>query len=149
MANNYVESSFSIELLNNSEIAWWKKEGLRECPEDVFPEDMEVVISNDWEQDENKIWFHGDNECLEVDCAAEVIQRFLKECRQDGCIGFTWAETCSKPRLDEFGGGSCFITAKKMEWNNSHSWLDDNKKAFDRWGQDWVKEMAKQRVRNL
>ena len=126
MANNYVESSFQFELENQKEADWWDKEGKRKVPEDVFNEDMENPISNDWEMEGNCVWFHGD-EYIDVDLASDIIQRFLKECRPDGSIGFTWAETCSKPRLNEFGGGACFITADKIEWISAHDWLKNKR----------------------
>lgn len=140
MANNYVEASFCVDNLTEDELAWWKKERLRECPEDMDPEDMEVPISYNWVigpvapslpslPEGNSVWFSHD-ESIDIDVAAMVIQRFLKECRPEGSVGFCWAETCSKPRLDEFGGGACFITAKLIEWNGAYSWLEDQKKSF-------------------
>lgn len=41
-------------------------------------------------------------------------------------ILLTWAETCSKPRPDEFGGGACMITPKEIHWRESaHQWAND------------------------
>lgn len=31
-----------------------------------------------------------------------------------------WAETCSKPRPGEFGGGACMISRKGIEWRESN-----------------------------
>ena len=129
MANNYVEASWSIDDLTADELAWWKKEALRECPEDMDPEDMEVPISNDWTLEDKSVWFTHD-ESIDVDSAASVIQRFLKEARPEGSCGFCWAETCSKPRLDNFGGGACFITAEKIEWNSAAGWAEQKETAF-------------------
>jgi len=125
MSNSYVESSFAVDLLNETEVEWWKKEG--------NPEDFEVGDSNDWaieaDKDKKYVWFHGD-ESINVESAATVIQRFLKECRPEGSVGFTWAETCSKPLLDSFGGGGCFITAEKIEWNSAYSWVQAKQTVF-------------------
>ncbi len=125
MANNYTESSFSIDDLTVAEKEWWKKEFQRECPEDLDPENMEVPVSNDWEFDDDSVWFHHDECDLYINTliAALVVQRFLKECRPGGSVGFTWSETCSKPRLGEFGGGACFITAEEIKWMSAYSWL--------------------------
>lgn len=151
MANNYVEASFMFDLLNKVEEKWWEKEGNRdldaEFPEgDLDPEDIEGGYSSNWamegEDGKKAVWFSHD-ESIDVESAAAVIQRFLKECRPEGSIGFCWAETCSKPRLDNFGGGACFITAEKIEWNSAAGWIEEQHQAFQRWGKNWVEELAK------
>lgn len=138
MPNNYLEASFEVENLNSDEIAWWKKEGERwtiatDENESPDPTEMDPPYSTDWEfvQSNNRVgvWFHGD-ESTDVDVAAEVIHRFLKECRPNGSVGFTWAETCSKPRLDEFSGGGCFITAKTIEFQSANEWVNGQRQAF-------------------
>ncbi len=130
MSNHYVEASFCIDNLTEDELAWWKKEGLRKCPEDMDPEDMEIPISSNWVIEDNSIWFSHD-ESIDIDAAASVIQRFFKDARLNGCCGFTWSETCSKPRLDSFGGGACFITAMDIEWNSPHTWLEKKIHSFN------------------
>ncbi len=131
MAGNYVESSFAIENLTEEEMAWWRKEQEREFPHDVEIEEVEPAMSLDFAvvMEDSQVWFHGDPS-LNVDCAADVIQRFLKEFRPNGSVGFTWSETCSKPRLDEFGGGACFITAENVEWNSANGWLNEKQTEF-------------------
>jgi len=134
MANNYLESSFSISLLSQKEIDWWNKEGYREKDEDLDSQDMTVdnAYCNDWERiDDGSIWFHGE-ESLDVDAAALVIQRFLRDCRPDGCVGLTYAVTCSKPRLDEFDGGGIFITSSKIKTMNGYSWIQEQINKFNK-----------------
>jgi hypothetical protein len=133
MSNNYVQSSFSIDNLTEAELAWWEKEGLREVPEDLEPDEVDPPISSCWRiqdhQGEKFVWFSHE-ESIDVDLASSVIQRFLKECRPEGSVGFTWAETSDKARLDEFGGGACFISAEKIEWNSAYGWLETQRTAF-------------------
>lgn len=47
-----------------------------------------------------------------------------------GRWGFAWADTCSKPRLDGFGGGAVAIdfdqSPPTVEWVNTTSWLDEH-----------------------
>ena len=139
MANSYIESSFEVCVNSLEELEWWKKEGKREVPVDIDPCDIKPIMSQDWELVNNDrkagafvVWFYGDPD-IDVECAAVVIQRFLKECRPQGSCGFSWAETCSKPRLDSFGGGACFITATNISWQSSGDWLSNKyKKALDK-----------------
>lgn len=43
-----------------------------------------------------------------------------------GLWGFQWADTCSKPRLDAYGGGAHVIDLAKRQslaWTNTGEWL--------------------------
>lgn len=133
MADNFVSTSFEITLQTDDERNWWEKESARlddAWDRSVELEDYDPPLNNDWEfiYKENCIWFHSE-ESFNVDSASLVVQRFLKECRPNGVVGFTWAETCSKPRLDEFGGGACCITANEITFMNTHQWLDEHMKS--------------------
>lgn len=61
------------------------------------------------------IWFHDEDGAPNLFGLANLIQIFLKQFRPDSIHTFRWAETCSKPRLDAYGGGLMAITAKDME----------------------------------
>lgn len=50
---------------------------------------------------------------------AELIYRCCRETLKVGPVGFEWAATCSRPRLDEFGGGWCVIFADRIEIENT------------------------------
>jgi len=54
-----------------------------------------------------------------IDFQPEPIGKLIHRCCRDtlkqGPIGFEWAETCSKPRIGEFGGGWCAIHADRVE----------------------------------
>jgi hypothetical protein len=41
-----------------------------------------------------------------------VIQLFLRQFRPEAIVTFRWSESCSKPRLDAYGGGVYAITAE-------------------------------------
>lgn len=58
----------------------------------------------------------GAEEYGDIGHVASFMQSFLKEFRPDESFSFTWAETCSSMRPDEFSGGGVFITAEKQEW---------------------------------
>jgi hypothetical protein len=64
----------------------------------------------------------------DVQMATYFIWLFIKERCNKVAEVFEWANTCSKPRVGEFGGGSVFITADATIWDGDtaelyHAWL--------------------------
>lgn len=57
--------------------------------------------------------------------AAILIQRFLRTWRyhdhNDDEFFISWAETCSKPRVGQFGGGLILVTKQDIKTVNTHS----------------------------
>lgn len=111
MANNYQESSSFLSV-----------------PKEKLPEAKEIIdrIVAELENSEDEpcgcsadveglagnipcgVWFHGD-ESINVEHVA-MIARELVECLELNEPFFcSWAYTCSKPRIDEFGGGAFVI----------------------------------------
>ena len=58
------------------------------------------------------VWFSGD-EHLEVEHVVFIVQALLDELEIDEPFTFSLADTCSKLRLDEFGGGA--VSVKRGE----------------------------------
>lgn len=61
----------------------------------------------------------------------EHVTRFVLRCAEafdlTGLWGFTWGLSCSKPRLDAFGGGAQLIDLGKREatdWIDCKHWLE-------------------------
>jgi len=115
MSDSYCETSFQINVQSPEELAWWKKK-----------EEQDTAPYKEWEliENETQVWFHDDTN-FDVEEAIRVIQEFLMACRPEGSCGFSWALSCSKPMLDEFSGGACFITAKESWVHNASDWLQD------------------------
>ena len=69
------------------------------------------------------------DESFSVDHVIMAIQAFLVEWRPDRFVTFMWADTCSKPRIDAFGGGSVVVTAKdykiKSTYKQISKWYDE------------------------
>lgn len=60
------------------------------------------------EMESEGVWFYSE-ESGEPDCAAAMI-KFLQDYFEDDQVhAFAWAYTCSKMRLNEFGGGAVAI----------------------------------------
>lgn len=52
------------------------------------------------------------------------IQAYLKKYAPKKRIGFSFAETSSRSRLDGFGGGAYLVTAKRMTSMSTFAWLN-------------------------
>lgn len=61
----------------------------------------------DVEIEEDGIWINGDE--IVPDNIANMILEILEKLEIDEPFVFSWSYTCSKPRIDEFGGGACAV----------------------------------------
>jgi hypothetical protein len=106
MANNYCESSSKLVLSEDKiekarEIVLRVEAEFEENPNEgyfgasVFVEDDGVWICHD--------------ESVNPDHVETLVGRLLEELEIDEPFVFSWSYTCSKPRLDEFGGGACVV----------------------------------------
>jgi hypothetical protein len=85
----------------------------------------EYGISCEVDFEESGIWLHHEESFDPY--AAEIIARaVIEELQIDKAFFCTWANTCSKPRLDEFGGGG-FVILRGHEtyWTDVWSELED------------------------
>lgn len=53
----------------------------------------------------------------------EAIAKVIQSCGIYN-FGFTWAETCDKPRYDAFGGGWCAVFKDRIEWGSARTDLE-------------------------
>jgi len=133
MANYYLYFSSMLNALNEKEVAWARTELKRRAePDDEsgsslmgFVVDFEVTKSG------ADLWIHDDGEYGNVDNVIDFVQLFLKKFRPKEGWGFEWSNGCSKPRLDAFGGGAGFITATKVTFMNTGTWLAEAEKAWE------------------
>jgi len=73
-----------------------------------------------------QLWMHDD-----VSGDPERLIQFVKRCAAEfgltGRWGFQYANTCSKPRLDGFGGGAHVLdlaSRETVDWIYTDGWLD-------------------------
>ena len=79
------------------------------------------------------LWLHAD-ESGTIDRIAHLVQKFLKAFRPDESWSLTWAVSCSKPRVGEFGGGAVFVTAEEVIWQDAYELATDRQSALRRRG---------------
>jgi hypothetical protein len=75
------------------------------------------------------LWIYAD-EGGDLDRVAHLVQKFLKAYRPTECWSLTYATTCSRPRVGEFGGGALFVTADEIKWQSAYSFIVDEQRAF-------------------
>jgi hypothetical protein len=128
MANNYQQSSFAFNIKSPEERAFL--DNLEERAEAAKDEDFErddyaprfeISISQDgwgWtaSHDSEGGCFYAE-EGGNVEAIVYGLQEFLAKFRgPTETIAFTWANTCSAMRPDNFGGGGVAFTATQMRW---------------------------------
>jgi hypothetical protein len=71
------------------------------------------------------LWFHDDGQG-DVEAVIAFVLRLATEIDLTGLWGFDYAHTCSRPRLEAFGGGAHVIdlgARKSIGWISTHEWL--------------------------
>jgi hypothetical protein len=87
----------------------------------VFGDDIDGLYF-ELEMQDDGLWVHSDD-TGSVDQVIALVQYFLSRFRPITAIGFSWAYTCSKPRVDSFGGGAAYVTATRVAHVNTTVWL--------------------------
>ena len=99
---------------------------LRAADQDA--EDPEVSGFNLTRRDapeDSTLWIH-DDEHGDVEAVIRFLLRLAEELDLTGLWGFQHALTCSRPRLDAFGGGAHVIdlgARKSIGWTSTQDWL--------------------------
>ena len=124
MADNYVLFSTFLPELTDQEIAWCEKyfrlcAKRAEIDEDFEFEDENILFDYNFESLGKPgtpigLWMYS--ECGgSPHSVAVFVSSFLERWRPEGSFTFYWAYTCSKPRIDEFGGGTIHVTADEIK----------------------------------
>ncbi|WP_240339341.1 hypothetical protein [Novosphingobium sp. BW1] len=62
---------------------------------------------------------------FQPDALAQLIRHCCQDTLRQAPIGFEWACTCSRPKLGEFGGGACAISAGGIAFKTTGAMLSD------------------------
>jgi hypothetical protein len=71
------------------------------------------------------LWIHDDDHG-DVESVIACVLRLAEELDLSGMWGFTYADTCSRPRLDAFGGGAHVVdlgARKSIGRISTQEWL--------------------------
>jgi hypothetical protein len=139
MADNFQLFSEIVPVLKDKEKAWVEQIlGDTDKREQMLTDagiKLDAIDVDDWpgfawEIDfKGELWLYAE-EYGNVSHAGEFIRAFLARFRPADCWELTWAETCSKPRVGEFGGGALFITARSVRAISAVDWILKHRKAF-------------------
>ena len=143
MADNYLQFSESLDNLTAEEADWLQSQLAEDadtgCPVFLldFPDredddDTDRGFQYDFEGagDERSLSISAEERGY-VERVAHLVQKFLKRFRPDECWSLTYATTCSKLRIGEFGGGAVFVTADEIHWQNSYEFIHQERAAFE------------------
>ncbi len=95
---------------------------------DQHADDPEVAGFNLSRQDApegSALWIH-DDEHGDVEAVIRFVLRLAEDLDLTGLWGFQYSLTCSRPRLDAFGGGAHVIdlgARTSIGWTNTNKWL--------------------------
>jgi hypothetical protein len=73
------------------------------------------------------VWIRDCDENGSPNNVAVFVQAVLKMLGSKALVAFAWADTCSKPRTDGFGGGAAAITRQKIDYVNTSAWCSIRK----------------------
>ena len=103
---------------------------LRDYPPEDVSDEVGFECTVESISGKRQAWLHTD-ESGDVGKVVHFVRKFLKKFNPTGCWTLTYAATCSKPRLGEFGGGGVFVTANSVKWTNAYDFIEKCKKAFE------------------
>ena len=76
------------------------------------------------------LWIYSEEHGC-VDRVAHLVQKFLHAFRPERCWSLTYAGTCSKPRVGEFGGGAVFVTATDIKYCSTWGFVEEQEKRHE------------------
>ena len=74
-------------------------------------------------QGEPTLWISDDGGCVSLEVIADIISATMKQYDDLPLVAIEWANTCSRPRVGEFGGGAVLIHNREQFWMNTGDWL--------------------------
>lgn len=83
------------------------------------------LMSIEAEHGGTQLWMRDDGNG-DPEHVIQFVKRCAKEFALTGLWGMQYANTCSKPRLDGFGGGAQVLdltTGETVDWINTDGWL--------------------------
>ena len=141
MANNYCQWSESIEELTEEEMDWLHSCFSWEPPEGAF-DDEKFEWPAWYDRDAESVHFEYDldrkrgilhvyaEEYGNIDTLSALIHEFIQKFRPDFIFSMSWADTCSKMRIGEFGGGAMVISREGEKWINTDDFINNTVNAI-------------------
>lgn len=111
MANNYQESSSFLSV--SKEKLLEAQNIINRVVEEIENEEEEGYCGccptiREFTEEQSGVWFYGE-EFIDTGHVERIARALIEELELDEPFFCSWAYTCSKPRIDEFGGGAFVI----------------------------------------
>jgi hypothetical protein len=111
MANYFTQFSIEIEDLTDAEREWARENIVGYAVElDDIQFEYEFIMSG--------LWIYAEENGV-PEAVAYFVQDFFRKFRPNAVKTIGWANTCSKPVADAFGGGYVLVTAQELVWISS------------------------------
>lgn len=97
------------------------------------PLNFEMSPLSEVSEDKVGLWIrHADGGS--VDDVLDFVEKLGKALKLKGKWAFSWASTCDRPRVSEFGGGAATINLRngRVEFVNTFAWLEKKMKGAER-----------------
>ena len=91
----------------------------------------------DVENEEIPVWLYSEENC-NLDNLAVFVQTFIRKYCPESRFMLEWANMCSKPLIDAFGGGAMIVTAKEVYFHGTGDWIHAKCEAIDKGVPDLV-----------
>jgi len=137
MANNYTQ--FSMGITFEKKARKWLEKQLTYKTSEEYEQKVWDNGENDWNIDhrlDDDYLYLSSDQAPDLEGLIEFLQEYLQKFDPQGFISVTWADFCSKLRVDEFGGGAAAITAKEVKYCNVYEFV----------AQERVKHEVKQKL---
>jgi hypothetical protein len=118
-----------------SKADWHGCRALRDIDDRENVDDEGLGFEWDMHEGENEYWgrhlsiYANGSDWAEP--VAHFVQKFLKTHRPNECLGLPYGIYCSSPCAGEYGGGAVFVTADAIKWQDSYSFIENEKKRFE------------------
>lgn len=130
MANNYLLFSEFIPVKDQKQQAWIAHEIEHSLAGD--DDDMSDAPCCLWEIEADGVWVHSD-ESGDVDALCDVVSRWMQTFGIKEPWTMEWAETCSKPRINEFGGGAAVVYPGSIDFFSTGNWVRNRLANWREW----------------
>lgn len=120
MADYYTE--FSIELDYPRPALIWIRDELIRISDDTDEYICTATLQNTTEG-KTTLWLAGTNP--DLNAVVDILCKAQRKLKLEEPCCIQWADYCSKPRVDAFGGGAVFIHKGKASWWSTLGFVEE------------------------
>jgi hypothetical protein len=80
------------------------------------------------------VWISDSDGGGDLDRIAQIIRLFLADNNRTDCIIFSWADWCDRPRINNFGGGTFYVSAGELGCISTHHIEESARRQFQSLG---------------